>query len=132
MWRKVRAVALGVGCGALICLSGPVLLMLSQINSSDPPISIVTPEDQLHLGIVTALGAVNGGIGAGIAMLRRGRGIWPVFVIPLLLLYLPIIDVLQGADGKTWVPELIIVLFVGVLVWVAGRVGQEFGIKVTD
>jgi hypothetical protein len=79
--------------------------------------------------VVIVAGAANGGIGAwlGFKGFRRAA---PVAVIPLLLLLYPLSLYLRySSDSKwaSWSAALPEAMFVGLFVWVAGRVGQELG-----
>ncbi len=85
----------------------------------------------LWCSIPALVGAVNGMIGAADGMRSDKRQIWPVLIIPLLPLALPIIEFVQYPRiSKFWVGALLVVGYFDLFVWVAGRVGQEIGVLV--
>jgi hypothetical protein len=142
MLRTLLVAASGVLAGLLVGTLGVVTFAAANVwddrrrmsdTTEEPPYlsavwSALTDRRVLpYLAAAAAAGAVNGGIGAW-AGWRGSRRAAPVVAVPLLLLSFPLaICVRNPSDSKTWGGELFVVVFVGLFVWVAGRVGQELG-----
>ena len=144
MLRMLRVVASGLMSGLLIGILGPTIGVAAGVwddrrrmsdTTDEPPYpsavwSALTNRRALpYWAALTAMGAANGMIGA-LAGWRGYRRMAPVVALPLLPLLIPLMSFVENpADSKRWVIELFVVLFFGLFVWVAGRVGQELGAR---
>lgn len=145
-----RATAFGVLSGVLIAILGWVVLVAAYVwddrrrmsDLSEEPAyltavwSRLTDTDGLPFwaavgASVAALGAANGGIG-GWAGCRTGRrDFLPVLWVALLPLLYPVAVYAKNPAGvsKLWGGAFVLAIFIIPFVWVAGRVGQELGVR---
>ena len=144
MLRALRIAASGLVSGFLLGTLGPVVFAAANAwddrrrmsdTADEPPYlsavwSALSDRRVLpYWAAVAAAAAVNGAIGA-LAGWRGIRRVAPTVVVPFLLLALPLMSYADDpSDSKTWGIELLVVVFVGLFVWVAGRVGQELGAR---
>jgi hypothetical protein len=143
--RTLRATAIGLLAGLLISILGWIVMISAFIwdnrrrmsDLSDEPAYFtvvwrsLTHKDSLpYWAVVAALG-VNGGIG-GWSGCRTGRkGIVPVLWVALLPFLFPLAVYAENPAGgsKSWGGAFVVALFIIPFVWVAGRVGQELGVR---
>lgn len=128
MARSIRVTAFGLLAGLLIGILGPITFVAACVWDDRLEWSALTDERLLpYWTAVAAAGAANGGIGAWAGRLGYRRAT-PVVWVPLLLVLYPLVSFVRNpSDSKTWGSELFVVVFVGLFVWVAGRVGQALG-----
>ena len=125
---RFRIAAVGLLTGSLFGIVGSVSFVAACVRDDRMGWSALTDRELLPYWIAGAVaGAVNGGIGAWVGRVGNRR-IAPVAWVPLVLLLHPLaICMGQSSDSKSWGGDLCVVVFGGLFVWVAGRVGQEIG-----
>jgi hypothetical protein len=142
--RTLRVIGIGLASGLLIGILGPVIFIAANVwddrrrmtDTTDEPAYLSAVRSSLtnsdlfpYLATVAVAGGVNGAIGAWVGW-RGIRGPARTVAVPLLFLLLPMTSCAENpSDSKTWGIELFVVVFIGLFVWVAGRVGQELGTR---
>lgn len=128
MARAILVTAFGLLAGALIGVSGLVAFAAACVWDGRMDWSDVGVRYAPHLVVIGSIGAVNGLVGAWDGWLSGARRPGPVLVVPLLLLTWPAVTFLRHpSDSKSWGVEGFVAVFIGLFVWVAGRVTQEIG-----
>ncbi len=144
MLRALRVATSGLVAGLLIGILGPVIFVAANTWDDRRRMSDTTDEPSYFSAVwsalsnrealpywagVAAAAAMNGVVGALVGW-RGIRRAAPTVLVPLLLLGLPLRSYAENpSDSKTWGIELFVVVFVGLFVWVAGRIGQEVGAR---
>jgi hypothetical protein len=144
MLRALRVTASGWVLGLLIGILGPVIGVAANVwddrrrmsdTTDEPPYlsevwSTLTNRRALpYWALLTGMGAANGMIGA-LAAWRGYFRMIPVLILPLLLFLFPLISFAENpSDLGARSIELFVVVFFGLFVLVAGRVGQELGAR---
>jgi hypothetical protein len=130
MGRRLGVIAAGAVIGLIAGILAPVVFVAAFVWDGRTEWSTLTkPETVPYLAVLAGLGTVNGMVGALDAW-RSGRcRAWPVAWAPALLFLFPAWLSAQYLDSKSWGPSLLAVGIVAPFVWVAGRVGQEVGVR---
>ncbi len=131
MGRRIGVIAAGAALGFVAGVLAPVVFVAACVRDDRLEWSALTePELAPYIAVLVALGIVNGGVGAWDGW-RSGRcRAWPVAWAPAVLFLLPVAEFAQyPSDSKSWGPALLVVGIVAPFVWVAGRVGQEVGVR---
>ena len=131
MAQPLVSIAAGAAVGLAAGVLAPVVFVAACVWDGRTEWSALTkPELVPYIATLAALGLVNGGVGAWDGW-RSGRcRLWPVAGAPLLLFLFPAFAFAEApSDSKYWGPALLAVGIVAPFVWVAGRVGQEVGVR---
>ena len=126
-WTVAAGAALGLLAGALT----PVVFVAACVWDDRTAWSaLAEPVGIIYLVVLTTLGAANGGVGARDGWRSDRRELGPVAWVPLSLLLFPaVMFALDQSDSKSWGAALLVVGILAPFVWVAGRVGQEVGVR---
>lgn len=130
MSQSKRVVITGLFCGFLIGILGIVVFVAACVRDDRLEWSVLTDAQYLpYWTVVVLAAAVNCGIGSWVGR-RGGRRLAPVFVIPFLMFLYPLMSFVKNpSDSKLWGMDLLVVAIFGVFLWIAGRVGQEIGMR---
>lgn len=131
MWRRVGVIAVGAILGLVAGVAAPVVFVAACVWDGRMEWSALTkPELAPYTAVLVALGTANGAVGAWDGW-RSGRcRAWPVAWAPGLLFLFPAwLWAEYPSDSKSWGVGLLAVGIVAPFVWVAGRVGQEVGVR---
>jgi hypothetical protein len=131
MGRRLGVIAAGAVIGFVAGVAAPVVLVAACVWDDRMEWSALTkPELAPYFAVVVALGTVNGAVGACDGWRSGQCRAWPVAWAPgLLFLFPATLWALYQWDSKGWGVALLAVGIVAPFVWVAGRVGQEVGVK---
>ncbi|MDY3554410.1 hypothetical protein R5W24_003532 [Gemmata sp. JC717] len=132
MGRRAGVIVAGAVIGLIAGALAPVVFIAACVWDGRAKWSAITePESAPYLATLVALGAVNGAVGAWDGWRSSRYRVWPVAWAPALLFLFPAVQWVQdSSDSKTWGAALLAVGIVAPFVWVAGRVGQEVGVRV--
>ncbi|MBM4071530.1 MAG: hypothetical protein FJ271_21735 [Planctomycetes bacterium] len=131
MGRRLGVIAAGAALGLVAGVLAPVVFVAACVWGDRMEWSDLTkPELAPYIAVLVALGTANGAVGAWDGW-RSGRcRAWPVAWAPGLLFLFPAWLWAQSpSDSKSWGVALLAVGIVAPFVWVAGRVGQEVGVR---
>jgi hypothetical protein len=131
MWRRAGVIVAGAAIGLIAGVAAPVVFVAACVLDDRLGWSALTePESAPYFAVLATLGTANGGVGAWDGW-RSGRcRAWPVAWAPALLFLLPaVVWAEHPSDSKSWGATLLVVGIVSPFVWVAGRVGQEVGVR---
>jgi hypothetical protein len=143
MARSLAAIGAGLLAGLLIGVFGVFAMVAAWIGDDHRRaydrtallpywttvwVALTDPASLPYLAGFATAAAANGAIG-GWAGRRGSRQVLPVAWIPLGVLVFAAVLIAWEFDAKGWVAVLLPFVFIGVFVWVAGRVGQEVGAR---
>jgi hypothetical protein len=129
--RKALVIGAGAAIGLVAGVLAPVAFVAACVWDGRTEWSTLTkPEAVPYLAVLAGLGLFNGGVGAWDGWRSGLCRLWPVAWAPALLFLFPAVIWAQyPSDSKSWGPALLAVGIVAPFVWVAGRVGQEVGVR---
>lgn len=131
MGRRLRVIAAGAAVGLVAGVSAPVVFVAACVWDGRLQWSALTDPMLLpYIAALAALGTVNGAVGAWDGLRSVAYRLWPVAGAPALLFLFPAaLWAEHPSDSKSWGAALLVVGIVIPFVWVAGRVGQEIGVR---
>lgn len=131
MGRRLGVIAAGAAIGLAAGVLAPVAFVAACVWDDRTEWSTLTkPEAVPYLAVVAVLGLLGGGGGAWDGWRSGVCRAWPAAWAPALLLTFPAAEFAQyPSDSKSWGPALLAIGIVAPFVWVAGRVGQEVGVR---
>ncbi|AWM35685.1 hypothetical protein GobsT_66320 [Gemmata obscuriglobus] len=132
MGRRAGGIVAGAVIGLIAGALAPVVFIAACVWDGRAEWSALTESESVpYIATLVALGAVNGAVGAWDGWRSSLYRVWPVAWVPALLFLFPAVQLVQyPSDSKTWGAALLVVGIVAPFVWVAGRVGQEVGVRV--
>lgn len=131
MGRQLGVIAIGAIAGLIFGVLAPISFLAACVWDGRLDWSSITkPAFILLITAFTTLGTINGVFGARDGWRSRLCRMWTVaivtsvpFLFPLILL------VMDPSDSKMWGPALIMIGIMTPFIWVAGRAGQEIGVR---
>ena len=129
--RRAWVIGAGAVIGLVAGVLAPVVFVAACVWDGRTEWSTLTkPEAVPYLAVLAGLGLLNGGVGAWDGWRSGLCRAWPVAWAPALLFLFPAVEFVQyPSDSKSWGPGLLAVGIVAPFVWVAGRDGQEVGVR---
>lgn len=131
MSRRLGVIVAGAALGFVAGALAPVVFVAACVWDGHTDWSALAKlEVVVGFAVLASLGLLNGGVGAWDGW-RSGRcRLGPVAWAPAALFLFPAAEFAHyPSDSKSWGPALLIVGIVAPFVWVAGRVGQEVGVR---
>jgi len=128
--RSAILIGAGLVSGLVLGAGGLMSIFAAKVYQDKVDWPTLTPEYLSALAICATIGAVNGSVGAWDGIRSQRWRLWPVAIVPVLMLTYPLPSCLEYPnDSKTWGLLLFLAFWVGLFVWVAGRIGQEIGVR---
>jgi hypothetical protein len=131
MVRLLLVIFAGAIVGCLAGILAPVVFVAACVWDERTTWSaLAAPQTVPHIVVLVALSTLNGAVGAWDGWRSNVCRAWPVALAPLLLFIFPATEIARyPSSSKAWGPAMLIVAVVAPFVWVAGRVGQEMGVR---
>ena len=128
---RVWAIAAGASIGLVAGVLAPVIFVAACVWDDRTEWSALTnPELVPYWAVLVSLGTLNGAFGAWDGWRSGLCRVLPVAWAPALLFVFPAVLWMQyPSNSKEWGPALLAVCIVAPFVWVAGRIGQEVGVR---
>jgi hypothetical protein len=129
--RRTVVIGAGAAIGLVVGVAAPVVFVAACVWDGRTKWSTLTESEAVpYLAVLAGLGFLNGGVGAWDGWRSGSCRAWPVAWAPALLFLFPAVIWAQyPSDSKSWGPALLAVGIVAPFVWVAGRVGQDVGVR---